>query len=169
MKEIKKVCVLGAGLMRNDIAKICAQAGLEVTIRDIEQRFIDGGINTIKKNLTRDVKKGKKTQAEADAVLARIKPTQDLREAARDADAIVEVIMEKMEAKKQLYKELDDIVPADCLYLTNTLGLCAADMAAMTRRPEKVIAANFFNPVPAMRLLLAQLAQTGARQTRLAA
>jgi 3-hydroxybutyryl-CoA dehydrogenase len=168
MKEIKKVCVLGAGLMRNDIARICAQAGLEVTIRDIEQRFIDGGISTIKKNLARDVK-GKKSRGEADAILARIKPTQDLREAARDADAIVEVIMEKMEAKKQLYKELDDIVPADCLYLTNTLGLCAADMAAMTKRPEKVIAANFFNPVPAMRLLLAQLAQAGTRQSRLAA
>jgi len=169
MKRIKKVCVLGAGLMRNDIAKICAQAGLEVAVRDIEQRFIDGGINAIKKNLNRDVRNGKKTQGEADAILARIKPTQDLREAARDADAIIEVIMEKMDVKRQLYQELDEIVPADCLYLTNTLGLRAADMAAMTKRPEKVIAANFFNPVPVMRLLLAQLAQAGARQTRLAA
>ena len=169
MKRIKKVCVLGAGLMRNDIAKICAQAGLEVAVRDIEQRFIDGGINAIKKNLNRDVRNGKKTQTEADAILARIKPTRDLREAARDADAIIEVIMEKMEAKMQLYKELDEIVPADCLYLTNTLGLRAADMAAMTKRPEKVIAANFFNPVPVMRQLLAQLAQATPRQTRLAA
>jgi 3-hydroxybutyryl-CoA dehydrogenase len=169
MKKMKKVCVLGAGLMRNDIARICAQAGLEVAIRDIEQRLIDGGINAIEKNLSRDVKNGKKTQKEADAILARIKPTQDLREAARDADAIIEVIMEKMEVKKQLYKELDEIVPADCLYLTNTLGLRAADMAALTRRPEKVIAANFFNPVPVMRQLLAQLAQAGARQNRLAA
>lgn len=169
MKKMKKVCVLGAGLMRNDIAKICAQAGLEVAIRDIEQRRIDGGINAIKKNLNREVRNGKKTQGEADAILARIKPTQDLREAARDADAIVEVIMEKMEAKKQLYKELDEIVPADCLYLSNTLGLRAADMAAMTRRPEKVIAANFFNPVLVMRLLVAKLAEGGARQTLLAA
>ena len=83
MKEIKKVCVLGAGLMGNGIAQVCAQSGMTVAMRDIEQRFIDGGMNAIKKNLGRDVEKGKKTRAETDAILARIKPTLDLKEAAR--------------------------------------------------------------------------------------
>ena len=153
MKEIKKVCVLGAGLMGNGIAQVCAQSGMTVAIRDIEQRFIDGGMNAIKKNLGRDVEKGKKTRAEADAILARIKPTLDLKEAAGDADVIVEVIIEVMDVKKQLYKELDDIVPAHCLYFTNTSGLSITEMAAITRRPEKVIGTHFFNPVPVMRLL----------------
>ena len=153
MKEIKKVCVLGAGLMGNGIAQVCSQAGMEVAIRDIEQRFIDGGMNAIIKNLDRDVKKGKKTQAQVDTILARIKPTLDLREAAGDADIIVEVIIEVMDVKKKVYKELDEIVSAHCLYFTNTSGLSITEMAAITKRPEKVIGTHFFNPVPVMRLL----------------
>jgi 3-hydroxybutyryl-CoA dehydrogenase len=153
MKEIKKVCVLGAGLMGNGIAQVCAQAGMEVTMRDIEQRFIDGGMKAITRNINRDVEKGKKTKAEADAILARIKPVLDLNEAAKDADVIVEVIIEVMDVKKKLYKELDEIVSADCLYFTNTSGLSITEMAAITNRPEKVIGTHFFNPVPVMRLL----------------
>ena len=84
--EIKKVCVLGAGLMGSGIAQVCAQAGFQVALRDIEQRFVDGGMNTIRKNLGREVQKSKKTQAEMDALLGRIKPTLDLKEAAGDAD-----------------------------------------------------------------------------------
>jgi len=153
MKEIKKVCVLGAGLMGNGIAQVCAQAGMEVTLRDIEQRFVDGGMNTIKKNLARDVEKKKKTQAEMDAILARIKPTLDLKEAAAGADAVVEVVIEVMDVKKKVYQELDTIVPADCLYFTNTSGLSITEMAAITNRPDKVIGTHFFNPVPVMKLL----------------
>ena len=153
MKEIKKVCVLGAGLMGNGIAQVCAQAGMEVTMRDIEQRFIDSGMKAITKNINRDVEKGKKTKAEADTILARIKPVLDLKEAAKDADVIVEVIIEVMDVKKKLYKELDEIVCTDCLYFTNTSGLSITEMAAITNRPEKVIGTHFFNPVPVMRLL----------------
>ena len=169
MKETKKMCVLGAGLMGNDIARICAQAGMKVALQDVEQRFIDRGMNMIKRNLGRDVEKGRMTQAEADATLARIKPTLDLKEAARDADVVVDVIVEKLDAKKPLYNELDKIVPAHCLYLTNTLGLCLTEMAALTRRPEKVIGANFFHPVLMMRQLFLLLAQVNVPQTRLAA
>jgi len=153
MKEIKKVCVLGAGLMGNGIAQVCAQAGMEVTMQDIEQRFIDSGMKAITKNINRDVEKGKKTKAEADTILARIKPVLDLKEAAKDADVIVEVIIEVMDVKKKLYKELDEIVCADCLYFTNTSGLSITEMAAITNRPGKVIGTHFFNPVPVMRLL----------------
>ena len=151
--EIKKVCVLGAGLMGNGIAQVCAAAGFEVTMRDIEQRFIDGGMNTIKNNLGRDVKKGKMTQEQADAILGRIKPTLDVKEAASGADVVVEVVIEIMDLKKKVYAELEEIVPPHCLFFTNTSGLSITEMAAITKRPDKMIGTHFFNPVPVMRLL----------------
>ena len=151
--EIKKVCVLGAGLMGSGIAQVCAQAGFQVAMRDIEQRFIDGGMNTIRKNLGREVQKGKKTQAEMDALLGRIRPTLDLKEAAGDADAVVEVVIEVMAVKKKVYAELEEIVPARCLFFTNTSGLSITEMAAITKRPDRFIGTHFFNPVPVMRLL----------------
>jgi 3-hydroxybutyryl-CoA dehydrogenase len=151
--EIKNVCVLGAGLMGNGITQVCAQAGFQVAMRDIEQRFIDGGMNTIRKNLSRDVEKGKKTQEEMEAILGRIKPTLDLKEAAANADVVVEVVIEVMDVKKQVYGELEEIVPAHCLFFTNTSGLSITEMAAITKRPDRFIGTHFFNPVPVMRLL----------------
>jgi len=151
--EIKKICVLGAGLMGNGIAQVCAQAGYEVAMRDIEQRFIDGGMNTIRKNLARDVEKGKKTQADMDAILARIKPTLDLKAAAADADVIVEVVIEVMDVKKKVYDELEKIVKPECLFFTNTSGLSITELASVTGRPGKFIGTHFFNPVPVMKLL----------------
>jgi 3-hydroxybutyryl-CoA dehydrogenase len=151
--KIKNVCVLGAGLMGNGIAQVCAQAGFNVTMRDIEQRFIDGGMNTIRKNLSRDVEKGKKTQADMDAILGRIKPTLDMKEAAGQADVVVEVVIEVMNVKKQVYQELEQIVPAHCLFFTNTSGLSITEMAAITKRPDRFIGTHFFNPVPVMKLL----------------
>jgi 3-hydroxybutyryl-CoA dehydrogenase len=151
--EIKNICVLGAGLMGSGIAQVCAQAGFQVTLRDIEQRFIDGGMNTIKKNLNRDVEKGKRTKEDMDALLGRIKPTLDLKEAAAAADVVVEVVIEVMAVKKTVYAELEAIVPAHCLFFTNTSGLSITEMAAITKRPEKFIGTHFFNPVPVMRLL----------------
>ncbi len=151
--DIKKICVLGAGLMGNGITQVCAQAGYEVALRDIEQRFIDGGMNTIRKNLQRDVDKGKKTPAEAEAVLGRITPTLDLQEAAANADVVVEVVIEVMDVKKQVYAELEAIVPERCLFFTNTSGLSITEMAAVTKRPDRFIGTHFFNPVPVMKLL----------------
>jgi 3-hydroxybutyryl-CoA dehydrogenase len=151
--EIKKVCVLGAGLMGNGIAQVCAAAGFEVTMRDIEQRFIDGGMANIKNNLGRDVKKGKMTQEQADAIIGRIKPTLDVKEAATGADVVVEVVIEIMDLKKKVYAELEEIVPPHCLFFTNTSGLSITEMAAITKRPDKFIGTHFFNPVPVMRLL----------------
>lgn len=151
--EIKKVCILGAGLMGNGIAQVCAQAGFDVSMRDIEQRFIDGGMNTIRKNLSRDVEKGRKTPEEMDATLSRIKSTLDLKEAAENADVVVEVIIEEMDVKKQVYGELEGIVPPHCLFFSNTSGLSITEMAAITKRPDRFIGTHFFNPVPVMRLL----------------
>ncbi|MEA2014569.1 MAG: 3-hydroxyacyl-CoA dehydrogenase NAD-binding domain-containing protein [Thermodesulfobacteriota bacterium] len=151
--EIKKVCVLGAGLMGSGIAQVCAQAGYDVSMRDIEQRFIDGGMKTIKMTLDRDVSKGKKTQEDADAILRRIKPTLDLKEAASGVDIVVEVIIEVMNVKKAVYTELEGIVPDRCLFFTNTSGLSITEIASITKRPDKFIGTHFFNPVPVMRLL----------------
>ncbi len=151
--EIKNICVLGAGLMGNGIAQVCAQAGYSVTLRDIEQRFIDGGMNTIRKNLAKEVEKGKRTQDDMNAVLGRIKPTLDMKEAAANADIVVEVVIEVMDVKKKVYAELEEIVPAHCLFFTNTSGLSITEMAAVTKRPDKFIGTHFFNPVPVMKLL----------------
>lgn len=151
--EIKKICVLGAGLMGNGIAQICAQAGYQVFIRDIEQRFIDSGMSAIKNNLSRDVDKGKKTQTEVNAILGRIKTTLDLKEAAADADLVVEVVIEVMDVKKRVYEELEKVVKPDCLFFTNTSGFSITELAASTKRPERFIGTHFFNPVPVMKLL----------------
>jgi 3-hydroxybutyryl-CoA dehydrogenase len=151
--DIKKICVLGAGLMGNGIAQVCAQTGHEVTLRDIEQRFIDGGMNNIRKNLSREVEKGRLTQDQMNGVIGRIKPTLDLKEAASGADVVVEVVIEVMDVKKKVYAELEDIVPKHCLFFTNTSGLSITEMAAVTKRPDRLIGTHFFNPVPLMRLL----------------
>ena len=150
---IKKICVLGAGLMGSGITQVCAQAGYQVAMRDIEQRFVDGGMNIIKKNLAREVEKGKRTQADMDALLGRIKPTVDLKEAATDADVIVEVIIELLEVKKKVFQELETIVKPECLFFSNTSGVSITAMAAVTKRPGKFIGTHFFNPVPVMKLL----------------
>ena len=151
--EIKKICVLGAGLMGSGIVQVNAQAGYQVAMRDIEQRFVDGGMNTIRKNLARDVEKGKRTQADMDAILGRIKPTVDLKEAAKDADVVVEVIIEVMDVKKKVYQELESIVKPECLFFTNTSGISITELASVTKRPAKFIGTHFFNPVPVMKLL----------------
>jgi len=151
--EIKKVCVLGAGLMGNGIAQVCAQSGYQVALRDIEERFVEGGMSTIRKNLERTVKKGKMEQGEMDAILSRIKPTVDLKVAATGADIVVEVIIEVMDVKKKVYADLATIVPSHCLFFTNTSGLSITELAAVTDRPDKFIGTHFFNPVPVMKLL----------------
>ena len=151
--DIKKICVLGAGLMGNGIAQACAQAGYQVMLRDIEQSFVDKGMETIRKNLERNVKKGKMDQGQMDAIFKRITPTLDLRQAGDGADIAVEVIIEIMDIKKKAYAELEKIVPSHCLFFTNTSGLSITELAAVTDRPDKFIGTHFFYPVTIMKLL----------------
>ncbi|MGV8073206.1 MAG: 3-hydroxyacyl-CoA dehydrogenase NAD-binding domain-containing protein [Syntrophobacteraceae bacterium] len=163
--DIRKICVLGAGLMGNGIVQVCAQAGYEVSMRDIEQRFVDNGMKSITTNLSRDVAKGRKTQAEMDEIMARIKPTLDLKEAATGADIVVEVVIEVMDVKKAVFTELDTIVPDHCLFFTNTSGLSITEIASLTKRPDKFIGTHFFNPVPVMKLLEIIKAQQTSDET----
>jgi 3-hydroxybutyryl-CoA dehydrogenase len=151
--EIKKICVLGAGIMGAGIAQVSAQAGFEVFIRDMEDRFVENGLATIKSSLNRAVSKGKLEQVEADAVLSRITGTTDLAEAAAEADLVIEAIIEVMAVKKQVFQELDNICKKDTLIATNTSGLSITEMAAVTQRADKVIGMHFFNPVPVMKLV----------------
>jgi len=151
--EIKKICVLGAGIMGAGIAQVCAKAGFEVYIRDMEDRFVENGLTTIKSNLDRAVSKGKMDKEKADAVLGRITGTTDLTRAAREADLVIEAIIEVMDIKRQVFQDLDNICKKDTLIATNTSGLSITEMAAVTQRPDKVIGMHFFNPVPVMKLV----------------
>ena len=152
--EIKKVCVLGAGTMGSGITQLLAQSGFEVSLRDIEDRFVQGGLNNIQKSLQRFfVEKDKMTQSEADAIMARIKGTTDLKEAASGAPLVIESIIEDLAVKQQVYRELDEICPPETILATNTSSLSVTAIASVTRRQDKVIGMHFFNPATVMKLV----------------
>jgi 3-hydroxybutyryl-CoA dehydrogenase len=151
--EIKKLCVLGAGIMGAGIAQIAAEAGYTVAMRDIEDRFVEKGLTTIKGNLDRAVAKGKMDAAAASAVLGRIRGTTDLKMAAGDADFVIEAVLEVMNIKKQVLKELDELCKPETVIASNTSGLSITEMASATARPDRIIGMHFFNPVPVMKLV----------------
>jgi 3-hydroxybutyryl-CoA dehydrogenase len=151
--EIKKICVLGAGLMGSGIAQVAAEAGYEVSMRDIEDRFVQGGLNYIKKNYERAISKGKMTKEQADGVMAKIKGLVSLVEAVKGADIVIEAVVENMDLKKQVYKELEPLCTPATILASNTSGLSITEIASVTKRPGKVIGMHFFNPVPVMKLV----------------
>jgi 3-hydroxybutyryl-CoA dehydrogenase len=163
--EIKKICVLGAGLMGSGIAQVSAEAGYDVSMRDIEDRFVQGGLNIIKKNYERAIGKGKMTKDQADALLSRVKGTLDMAEAVKGAQVVIEAVIENMDLKKQVYKELDQLCAKDTILATNTSGLSITEIASMTKRPEKVIGMHFFNPVPVMKLVEIIKGQSTSEET----
>ncbi|MEJ5349260.1 MAG: 3-hydroxybutyryl-CoA dehydrogenase [Desulfosoma sp.] len=151
--EVKKVCVLGAGIMGSGIAQVLAQAGYQVALRDIEQRFVDKGLGGIKGNLDRAVAKGKMEATEAEAIMGRIHGTTDMADAASEADFVIEAVIENMELKRKVFQELDSLCPPETILASNTSGLSITEMASVTKRPHKVIGMHFFNPVPVMKLV----------------
>ena len=163
--EIKKICVLGAGLMGAGIAQVSAEAGYEVSMRDIEDRFVQGGLNIIKKNYERAISKGKMTKEQAEAWLSKVKGTLDLAEAIKGTQVVIEAVIENMDLKKQVYKELDQLSAKDTILATNTSGLSITEIASMTKRPEKVIGMHFFNPVPVMKLVEIIKGQSTSEET----
>jgi len=128
------------------------KAGFNVIMRDLEERFVQRGLDTIKKNLGRAVEKGKKSQAETDAVLSRIRGTVELSDL-KEADVVIEAIVENMPLKKELYAQLDSVCKSEAVLASNTSGLSITEMASVTKRPEKVVGMHFFNPVPVMKLV----------------
>jgi len=157
--------VLGAGLMGSGIAQVSAEAGYEVSMRDIEDRFVPGGLNIIKKNYERAISKGKMTKEQADALLSKVKGTLDMAEAVKGAQVVIEAVIENMDLKKQVYKELDQLCAKDTILATNTSGLSITEIASMTKRPEKVIGMHFFNPVPVMKLVEIIKGQSTSEET----
>jgi 3-hydroxybutyryl-CoA dehydrogenase len=150
--EIKTIGVLGAGVMGNGIAQVAAQAGYNVIMRDIEDRFVEGGIKNVDKFLSKSVEKGKMTADQKNGIMGKIKGTTDMG-AMKDADLVIEVIIEVMDVKKKVFAELDTIVKPDVILASNTSSMSITEIAAATKRPDKVIGMHFFNPVPLMKLV----------------
>ncbi len=150
--EIKQVGVVGCGLMGSGIAEVCARAGYRVVVGEVNDDLLQKGLDRIRKSLSRAVERGKVTQAEMDAALARLHGTVSLADMA-DCDLVIEAAVEKMEVKKAIFAELDGILPPHAVLASNTSSLCVTEMAAVTRRGDKVLGIHFFNPVPVMPLI----------------
>jgi 3-hydroxybutyryl-CoA dehydrogenase len=150
--SIKKVGVLGAGTMGNGIAHVFARSGFEVLLCDVEQHFLDRGLQTIGKNLDREVTKNKITIDDKSDVLARIQGIVD-REKLADCGFVIEAATEKLDIKSGLFRDLDRICPPEAVLASNTSSISITKLAALTKRPEKVIGMHFFNPVPVMKLV----------------
>jgi 3-hydroxybutyryl-CoA dehydrogenase len=151
MAEIKKVGVLGCGLMGHGITQITAQAGYDVVVREVDDATLAKGIGKIEKQLARAVEKGKSTQEDADAVLARIKGTTDYNDLA-DCDFVIEAITESLPLKLEMWQEVDKVVKPDAIFATNTSSLAVIDQAAATTRPQQFLGLHYFNPAQVMKL-----------------
>lgn len=152
--EIKKITVLGAGLMGHGITQVAAQIGkYEVTMRDIEQRFVDNGMNMIRESLQRFVKKAQITEAQMNEILSRIHPSLDLKEAVSNADLIIEAAPENIDLKKALFREVDSYALPHAIIASNTSSVSITELASATKRPDKVCGMHFFNPPQLMKLI----------------
>jgi 3-hydroxybutyryl-CoA dehydrogenase len=147
---INKVFVIGAGTMGNGIAQVSAQAGYNVVMSDIKDEFIQKGMAAIEKSLDRLVKRETIQASEKAAIISRIKTTTDNNEA-RDADLVIEAAPEILELKKNIFKQLDEMCKAEAILATNTSSLPIGEIAAATKKPERVIGIHFMNPVPVMK------------------
>ena len=152
MGEIQTVGVIGAGTMGSGIAHVFARSGFNVLLCDVEQRFLDRALASIRTNLGREAVKGKLAGGDVDASLARITVVID-REALRAADFAVEAASERFEIKSDIFRALDRILPAEAILATNTSSISITKLAAQTERPAQVIGMHFFNPVPVMALV----------------
>ena len=150
--DIKKVCVVGAGTMGNGIAQVAAQIGCDVVMRDVEDAFVERGMKNIDKFLSRSVEKGKLESNEKDAILGRVKGTTDMSQL-KEVDFVIEAVIEDLELKKRVFKELDELCGPEVVLASNTSSMSLTEIAASTKRPEKVCGMHFFNPVPLMRLV----------------
>jgi 3-hydroxybutyryl-CoA dehydrogenase len=150
--SMQRVGVVGAGTMGNGISHVFARCGHDVVLCDVEQRFLDRGLDTITKNLDREVAKNKITAADKAAALARISPALDRAQLA-DCDFVVEAATERFEIKSEIFRDLDRILKPDVILASNTSSISITKLAALTKRPDKVIGMHFFNPVPVMKLV----------------
>ncbi len=158
---ISKVGVVGCGIMGHGISQICAQAGWDVVVREVDQAALDKGMAKIEKQLSRAVEKGKMEQSEADEVLGRITPTLDYGDLA-DSDLVIEAMTEDLEGKLEMWRDVDGIAKDDAYLATNTSSLAVAAQGEATGRPERMIGLHFFNPPQVMPLLEVVRAESSA-------
>jgi 3-hydroxybutyryl-CoA dehydrogenase len=150
--KIKKVGVVGCGLMGSGIAQVCAQSGYQVVVSEINDELLKRGMASISSRLARNVEKGKLSAEDRDSTLGRIKGTTSTRDFA-DRDLIIEAIIENMDLKQKMFAELDEVCPPETILATNTSVLSVIDIATATARPDKVLGLHFFSPVPLMQLV----------------
>ena len=150
--EIKKVGVVGCGLMGAGIAQTSAQSGYRVVVSEINEELLNKGLGMIKTQLAKSVEKGKLAKEDEEAILGRLKGTTDIEDFA-DCDVVIEAVVENMELKRTVFANLDRICPAHAVLATNTSCLSVTEIAMATKRPDRVIGTHFFNPVPVMKLL----------------
>jgi len=149
---IEKVGVVGCGLMGSGIAQVAAQAGCQVTVREVSQQLVDKGLQGIDKNLARLVEKGTLSAGDRDQVRSRLRGTTNLDDL-KDCDLIIEAIIEQLPAKRELWGALDKICPKPTIFASNTSSLSITEMATFTQRPDRFVGMHFFNPVPVMKLV----------------
>ncbi len=147
-----KIAVIGAGTMGSGIAQVAAAAGFDVVMRDIEQRFVDGGMRNIDRSLSKMVERGKLDAEERGRILGRIKGTLELGDCS-DSMLVIEAIVESAPLKRALFKELDALCPKETIFASNTSSISITELAAATTRPDRFIGMHFMNPVPLMRLV----------------
>lgn len=150
--DIKRVAVIGCGTMGNGIAQVCASSGRDVCLVDLDEGRLTAALSGIEKSLGRVVKKGKLSESEVPQILGRIKTSTQLSDCA-DAQLVVEAVSENLDVKSAIFKQLDDITPADTILASNTSSISITSLAAATSRPDKVIGMHFMNPVPVMKLV----------------
>ena len=150
--EIRKVAVVGGGLMGSGIAEVAAKAGYDTVVREINDELLEKGLGRVRKSMDRAVDKGKLEGGARDQAMDRISGTTSLDELA-DADLVIEAIVENLDAKKELFSKLDDLCPENTIFASNTSSLTITEMAAATQRPDRFVGLHFFNPVPVMKLV----------------
>ncbi|MGD9395799.1 MAG: 3-hydroxyacyl-CoA dehydrogenase [Candidatus Thorarchaeota archaeon] len=150
---VKKIAVIGAGLMGAGIAYVSAWNGFDVTVVDIKQEFVDAGMERIRTDVMTGIDKGKISMGDAEGLMGRLSATTNTEEAVKDADLVIEAIFENMDVKKEVFAKIDAAAPAHAILATNTSSLSIDELAGSTKRPDKFIGMHYFSPVPAMKLL----------------
>jgi 3-hydroxybutyryl-CoA dehydrogenase len=162
---IESIAVIGAGTMGHGIAQVAAQAGYRVALEDMADEFVSRGLARIEDNLKKGVERGKVTDGEMRAALSNIRATTDVRDAVREADIVIEAVVEKLDAKRELFAQLDRESRPEAILATNTSSLSINSIAQATTRRDKVIGMHFFNPVHIMKLVEVVIANDTSRET----
>ncbi len=167
--DVKKIVVVGAGLMGSGIAYISAWNGLEVKMVDIKEEFIEKGMERIRTDVMTGIDKGKMTMSEAEGLMGRLSATTNLEEAVKDADLVIEAIFENMKVKKEVFGKVDAAAPAHTVIASNTSSLSIDELATATKRPDKVVGMHYFSPVAAMKLVEVIIGEKTSEETITAA